>query len=129
MRVAIEDLRAPAFPTRRGPKGYYAMSSDKEVIKENVRQIVGTPKGTRVMRARFGCDIHKRVFEPADDALRRLIDQDIREALGEWEPRIDVVSVAVGQTDDNHRIRYVVRYRILATGESDDFSDVLQLSR
>jgi phage baseplate assembly protein W len=48
------------------------------------------------MRPEFGCRIHDHVFGPATSATAGQIAYDVRQALGRWEPRIEVTDVSVG---------------------------------
>ena len=50
------------------------------------------------MRPNFGCAIHDLVFWPNNSSLHGLAIQKVREALTQWEPRVDVGDVDV-QTD------------------------------
>lgn len=43
----------------------------------------------------FGCGIHDLTFEANTSSLRGLLREKVREALVQWEPRIDVVEVRV----------------------------------
>jgi uncharacterized protein len=45
------------------------------------------------MRPDFGCGIHERVFSPNSSGTVGQIVSDVRDALVEWEPRIDVLDV------------------------------------
>ena len=58
-------------------------------------KILGTAPGERPMRPDFGCGIHDLVFQANTAALRGLVQQQVREALVRWEPRIDVLDVRV----------------------------------
>ncbi len=117
--VPIARLRAPAHPLRRGPVGYVAMATGAEVIRQNVRQILGTARGERVMRPDFGCDLGRLVFAPLDKATESLARHLVAEALGTWEPRVDVLDVTTTRLPREQKLRVAVRYSIRSTGERD----------
>jgi phage baseplate assembly protein W len=109
--VRLED--EPADPGRsRG----MAMSSLDRSVEESVRLIVGTARGERVMRPTFGCGIHDHVFAPHDATTAGLIGFEVREALVDFEPRIEVLDVQV-DSDPQNDTRLLVRldYRVRAT--------------
>ena len=51
------------------------------------------------MLPRFGCGIHEYVFAPNSPATRGDIAHQVQQALARWEPRIDVLRVAVEPGD------------------------------
>lgn len=103
-----------SFPVSTDHKGDIALSEGETSIKDSIRIILGTAKGERVMRPEFGCDIHDHVFDNMDGAMLTLVESSVREALIEWEPRIDVETVDAGRDPENPNkllidIQYVVR--------------------
>ena len=62
-------------------------------IEQAIRIILLTAPGERVMRPAFGCRIHDLVFEPNNRATAVQAERYINEALGRWEPRIEVTQV------------------------------------
>ena len=47
------------------------------------------------MRTTFGCRLHELIFMPNNLDTAILARRYVEEALGMWEPRIDVISVNV----------------------------------
>lgn len=83
------------FPLRVGPHGGFSYSAGEQNIAESIWVILGTARGERQMRPRFGCGIHDYVFAPTDETTRGDIAQQVRDALTEFEPRVDVMDVSV----------------------------------
>lgn len=106
-----------AFPVdARG--GEVRQASGAESIEQSIRLILETAKGERVMRPDFGCGIHEYVFETIDTSTQTLIATTVEDALIEWEPRIEVLEVAVS----THRLAsgeldIRIDYRIRRTNE------------
>jgi phage baseplate assembly protein W len=68
------------------------------------------------MRPNFGCAIHDLVFAPNDESTWGLARYAVEEALGWWEPRIDLDDVSVRpNVDEPSRLDIQVSYRIRAT--------------
>ena len=106
------------FPTGVDGRGGIAMSRDDRDIEESIRIILSTAKGERRMRPHFGCRIHELVFAPNNATTWGLAREYVEEALGWWEPRIEVTGVDVG-TDprDASHVLIDIAYRVKATSD------------
>jgi hypothetical protein len=104
------------FPVTTDRRDRIALSTGEEDIRESIRIIIGTAKGERVMRPDFGCRIHEYVFATIDETTRNLVASTVREALVEWEPRIEVLNVDVSVAElDAGRLLVGVDYRVRST--------------
>lgn len=83
------------FPVRITPAGGLSFSSGEQNVEEAIWILLGTARGERQMLPRFGCGIHDLVFAPNNPATRGSVAHLVRDALNEWEPRIDVLDVDV----------------------------------
>ncbi len=110
--------RGWAFPMRVGPRGGIAMTSGADEIDSSIRMIISTAPGERVMRPEFGCAIWDLLFAPTDAGTIGLMTQSVREALGRWEPRIEVEDVvATPDLDNPSQVDIEVRYLVKATND------------
>ncbi len=105
--------------------GGLAMSEYERNIQESVTIILGTKPGERQMLPEFGCRIHELMFSPNTQATSTLVAHYVEEALGRWEPRIEVTKVD-SWPDDTGTIRVMVHYRIKSTQELQELT--LQLT-
>jgi phage baseplate assembly protein W len=83
------------FPVRMTPAGGLAYSSGEQSVEEAIWILLGTARGERQMLPRFGCGIHDLVFAPNNPATIGNVAHLVKDALNEWEPRIDVLAVDV----------------------------------
>jgi len=92
MPVGRENLPGAgwSFPVRTDHKGDIVLSDGEANIEDSIRLILGTAKGERIMQPEFGCDIHDHVFESMDGTTLTLVESGAKEALIQWEPRIDI---------------------------------------
>ncbi|HXZ10721.1 MAG TPA: GPW/gp25 family protein [Paraburkholderia sp.] len=85
------------FPVERVDEDGVGLRFAKARYEESVRQsiviILSTAKGERVMRPDFGCGLHDLVFAVNSSATQSMAAFHVREALEDWEPRIDVLRV------------------------------------
>jgi phage baseplate assembly protein W len=101
------------FPLRTDRTGSIALVTREREIEESIRLILATAPGERPMRPEFGCAIHDFVFAPADATTAGQLAFEVRAALDRWEPRIDLVDVAVGfDTVDAGMLLIDVHYSI-----------------
>lgn len=105
-----------AFPVGIDTRGRIALAHGERDVEEAIRIILLTPKGQRVMRPEFGCQIHELMFAPNDATTAGLAEYYVRESLAMWEPRIEVDSVAVtSDLIEQERLLIDIRYQIKAT--------------
>jgi phage baseplate assembly protein W len=83
------------FPVRISPTGGFAFASGEQSVQEAIWIVLDTARGERQLLPRFGCGIHDLVFAPDNPATQGSIAHLVKEALAEWEPRIDVFDVNV----------------------------------
>lgn len=66
-------------------------------LRQSIRDILGTRKGTRVMRRAYGSDLPRLVDAPANADTILDIIAETAVALATWEPRIDVQQVDIDE--------------------------------
>lgn len=83
------------FPVKVDGRGGISLSENLDDIDQAINLILSTRIGERVMRPNFGCKIHDLVFGPINTQTLTLAKSYVEEALGWWEPRIDVIEIRV----------------------------------
>jgi phage baseplate assembly protein W len=112
--------RGISFPPRLGLDGRLAYSAGSENVRESIRVILTTDRKERIMLPQFGGGLARYLFEPNTPTTHRLIQERITQALGRWEPRIELESVrVVADSADPRSAVATVRYRLRATGVTD----------
>ena len=82
-----------AFPLQINQQGGIALARGAHDIEQAIRIVLETQPGERVMRPEFGCRVHELLFAPLNAATRGLAAYYVQQALGRWEPRIDLQEV------------------------------------
>jgi phage baseplate assembly protein W len=102
-----------AFPLKpvNGRLGYASYEDD---VEQAIQIILLTERGERPMLPEFGGGLRRFLFEPNSPATHRGIENVVRKALLDWEPRIDIdrIEVSSDETDPNLlliAVDYVVR--------------------
>jgi len=87
--------RGWSFPVALDEKnGGISMSANETDIEQSIYIILTTAKGERLMHPDFGCGIHSFVFSVMNTTTITLIEQSVRDALAQWEPRIELERVS-----------------------------------
>ena len=101
------------FPVRLNNNGSLLYSSGEELVQQSIRLILETAPGERVMRPEFGCGIHELVFEANTATLHMRIQHRIKEALTQWERRIDVLGVHIESSPEEPTLLLIrIDYRL-----------------
>jgi phage baseplate assembly protein W len=104
------------FPLAVSARGGIALVGDSDEIEQAIILILSTPKGQRMMRPEFGCQIHDLRFAPINSSTLASAEHYVREALAWWEPRIDVVEVrAAAHRAQQACLELTITYQIKAT--------------
>ncbi len=102
----IQDVKGAGFPFRIDESsGGVAWASGREKIRQNLRVILGTRAGERPMLREFGTRLHSLLHSPNDEELAELVENQIRQSLLQWEPRILVTSAKVEREEGELRLR------------------------
>lgn len=97
-RVAI----GITLPIQRGNGGYFAQSyQTSEQVKSNIKNLILTRKGERLMHPNFGTDLYNSLFNQNTDDLEVEIERSIDRAIQEWMPYISIDEILVDQSNTN----------------------------
>jgi phage baseplate assembly protein W len=107
-----------AFPLGVDRHGNIKLSGGLDNIDGSIRVILSTAPGERLMRPQFGCRIWDLLFEPVNSNTLGLMDQAVREALSQWEPRVDVTDVDCSPDPvEPYLVRIVISYKVRDTND------------
>src|SRR5262249_51884102 len=110
--------RGIAFPLRVDQSGSIAYTSGATDIDASLRMVLITAPGERLMRPRFGCKIWDLLFEPINANTLGLMAVAVREAIDQWEPRIDVDDVDIEPDPRDHsKVLINIKYRVRTTND------------
>jgi phage baseplate assembly protein W len=105
-----------AFPVCLAADGQAGTVAYEEDIAQSIKIILGTNRGERVMRPEFGAGLNAFIFEPVNQTTMQLVQTRVEEALVDWEPRIDVITVKVTTEAATHNQLLIdITYRVRAT--------------
>lgn len=114
--------RGLAFPLRLEtsttdrPRGL-AETAGEAKVAESMEILLRTQYGERLMRPTFGCNLRSLAFAPNDTATANLARYYVTEALGRWEPRIELLEVTVANDVAGGRLVIEISYRLRVMGD------------
>jgi len=108
--------RGLAFPPHIGPDGRLAWSEGEENVRQAIRIILTTEQQERIFLSEFGGGLDRYLFEPNTVSTHQRIQDRIRKALEQWEPRLAIerIQVEVDPRDAQAAI-VTITYRLIAT--------------
>lgn len=110
--------RGFAFPMGVGADGGIRLTRGPEDLDASMRVILSTAPGERLMRPQFGCQIWDLLFEPVNFKTLGLMEVATREAIAEWEPRVEVEDVrCVPDARDAFVVDIEITYKVRATND------------
>jgi hypothetical protein len=107
-----------SFPVKP-VNGRLQYASYEEDVDQAIQILLLTERGERPMLPEFGSGLRRFVFEPNSPETHRAIEHAVREALIDWEPRIDLRGVDVAPSEDEPNVLFIhVDYTVRATNTS-----------
>ena len=103
------------FPFGDVDSGEFLMkSSDEDLIKGNLRQLLLTKRGERVMLPKFGTNLHKYLMEPMDQVLFSQIRSEIEESIYKYAKNVIVEKIQVIPMEETTYINggYAIRVNL-----------------
>ena len=92
------------FPLHRGDdrNGYFAATSTTlEAVKVNVRNLLQTELGERVMQPNLGIRLKQFLFDPFTEDVRVAIENSIVDTFSIWLPFVTIVTLDIEMFDNN----------------------------
>ena len=109
--------------------GAYLLNKElKDVVKQNLKMLLLTIPGERVMLPDFGVGIPKFLFEPNNLETQRQISKRIDQQVDKYMPFVSIRDVYVGPLDDDiHSIHHnslhiTIKYLVPHMAEQDILS-------
>jgi len=104
------------FPLRPDESGSLAYSSGEENVEQSLRILLLTRLGERVMRPAYGSEAPRLVFAAGSQQNLRLLEGSIRDAVRDFEPRVELEAVrAETVPEDDARVTVSIDYLVRRT--------------
>ena len=95
--------------------GTVAMSEAEEDVEESLHILLGTYPGERLMRPDYGCRLRDYCFRNFEETTIAQLDEEIRNAIDNFEPRVTVENTDYKMDDVNNILQIIIDYKVIAT--------------
>ena len=86
---------------------------NEDAIARSIKNIVFTLPGEKFFNPSFGSRISGSLFENIDDITGDVINDEIKNSINNWEPRVDLIEVITTPDPDNNSYNVSVEYEII----------------
>ena len=90
------------FPFVDSSEGFFlGLNTDTDSeVRSNLIHLILTRKGSRYFLPEFGTNLMKHIFEPLDTGTRTSIDLEIRDAVKQFIPNLNITDVEIKSAED-----------------------------
>jgi phage baseplate assembly protein W len=102
------------LPIRLGRTGMFEQStSSLQQTRSNLKNLILTKKGERLMQPELGCDLWEILFEQITEDTKLLARTTVVDAVDRWLPFLEIAEFELETpvNSDVHKIRIQVSYR------------------
>ena len=103
------------LPLQFGESTFEQSFQTKDQIKSNIKNLLLTKRGERILQPQFGSGLHSLLFEQNVDDLEGKIEDTINESLEQWLPYVTADEINIESTDelrDNNKINVSIKFKI-----------------
>lgn len=97
--------------------------------KDNLKNLILTKKGERLLNPTFGCDIYSVLFEQMDgELIENKIENAILDAVSSWLPYLNIDEIIFDYDNndiDNNRINLEIKFSLTS---NPNMGDSLQIT-
>ena len=83
------------MPIQLGGTGFSQTYSTTEQMKSNIKNLLLTRKGERILQPEFGSGLHEILFDFNNDDIEGKIEDTINQAFEQWLPYVTIANIVV----------------------------------
>lgn len=99
----------------RRPSGDIYRKTDADAVKQSVKNIVSTNRYEKPFEIFYGANITGMLFELAEVGMATHIEDQIKSALEQYEPRAKILNIDVNSNPDRNSLQVRLLFRIIST--------------
>ena len=88
-------------------------TKNETAIARSVRNLVITRPGERFFNQNLGSKVYETLFDNMDEISASIIQDEIRDTIDNYEPRVELIEVIVDPDYDNNAFDVVIKYNII----------------
>lgn len=86
---------------------------NETAIARSIRNLVFTQPGEKFFNPNLGSRVSRQLFENMDAISASIIEDEIRDTINKYEPRVRLVSINVSPNYDENEFNVTIVYRIV----------------
>lgn len=110
-------------------KGDVALSYDEQSVIRSVRNLLLTNFFERPFQSNIGSNLNKLLFEPVNILTAGLLENDIKNVIANYEPRVTIDSIIVSPNEDQNAYNVMLQFYIGNNTEPTAVNLLLERSR
>lgn len=99
------------------PAGDVYKKFDADAVKQSVKNLLLTGRGEKPFQPYFGSDLYSALFELDADFDPEYVQNIVADAIANFEPRANVLSVTVQLQPDYNSLDITVQFQVINTKE------------
>lgn len=103
------------LPIQRGNEGYFRQSFRTfDQIRSNLKNLLLTKRGERILQPDFGSGLHDLLFNPATEKFEEDLETTINDAVAKWLPYVIVEDINIDiskEMTDNNQAKVSLKFR------------------
>ena len=103
------------LPIQRGEDGYFRQSFKTfDQVRSNLKNLLLTKKGERILQPEFGSGLHDLLFNPATEKFEEDLETTINDAVAKWLPYVIVEDINIDiskEMTDNNQAKVSLKFR------------------
>jgi phage baseplate assembly protein W len=112
------------YPVTVGSNMFKSTFTLANAARANIRNLLQTRKGERIMQPEFGTGLDELLFEPMTGEFETKVQKEITNSINYWLPYVTIEEIEIEMTDemkDRNRATLNLTFRV---GESIDLNQV-----
>ena len=111
------------------PSGDIYKKKDAAAVKQSIKNLLLTDFYEKPFQPFYGANLRAMLFELADEDTEDEVEENIINAINNYEPRVEVLSIDVNVLPDQNDMRVSVYFKIINTQETVTFTTNLSRLR
>jgi len=99
----------------RKPSGDIYRKTDADAVKQSVKNIVSTNRYEKPFEIFYGANITGMLFELADAGMGTHVEDQVKSAIQDYEPRARVLRINVFSNPDRNSLQVELLFRVTST--------------
>jgi phage baseplate assembly protein W len=89
-----------------------AIKTNEDSVKESIKNLVLTDRGERLFQPTLGGNVRKTLFDNMTPASIKLLEEQVKEVINNYEPRAALISVEVIGLADENKVQINVSFYV-----------------